>query len=61
MKLFNYQFILLAIAYNTIRSVGAYRVVDVKNCPKIASHPPPMNVHDLRADDIKIIAAMGDR
>lgn len=36
-------------------------MVDVKNCPKIASHPPPMNVHDLRADDIKVIAAMGDR
>jgi hypothetical protein len=61
MKFFSHQFISLAIVYNIIRSVGAYRVVDVKNCPKIASHPPPMNVHDLRADDIKVIAAMGDR
>lgn len=39
----------------------AMTVNDIRDCPSIAPHAPPMNVHDLRADDIAVIAALGDR
>jgi hypothetical protein len=34
---------------------------DISECPPIAPHGPPLGAYDLRADDIKVIAAIGDR
>lgn len=33
----------------------------IYECSPLAPHPPPSSVHDLRPDDIKVIAAIGDR
>lgn len=33
----------------------------ISECPPLAPHPPPSSAHDLRPDDIKVIAAIGDR
>lgn len=41
--------------------VFALTVDDISECPSIDWHRSPKSVHDLRADDIEVIAAMGDR
>lgn len=47
--------------FTVAKVIMAMTVNDITDCPPIAPHAPPMNVHDLRADDIRVIAAMGDR
>lgn len=39
----------------------ALEVVDINDCPPLPPRERPTSVHDLRIDDIKVIAAMGDR
>ncbi|KAG1109753.1 hypothetical protein G6F42_015557 [Rhizopus arrhizus] len=38
----------------------ALEVVDINDCPPLPPRERPTSVHDLRIDDIKVIAAMGD-
>lgn len=47
--------------FSVVKVLMAMTVNDIRDCPSIAPHAPPMNVHDLRADDIAVIAALGDR
>ncbi|KAI8083693.1 hypothetical protein BDF21DRAFT_336998 [Thamnidium elegans] len=35
-------------------------VTDISQCPTLSPRTPPTSVHDLRADDIKVIGALGD-
>jgi hypothetical protein len=49
---------MIALAKTVVLALTA---PDVSLCPPIPPHAPPTNVHDLRADDIKVIAALGDR
>lgn len=39
----------------------ALDVLDISDCPPLPPREGPSSVHDLRVDDIKVIAAMGDR
>lgn len=39
---------------------GGY-TADITECPSLTPRSPPSSVHDLRPDDIKVIAALGDR
>lgn len=47
-----------AILFNSVLTLTAK---DISECPPIPRHSPPTSVHDLRADDIRVIAALGDR
>ncbi|KAI9272278.1 SGNH hydrolase-type esterase domain-containing protein, partial [Helicostylum pulchrum] len=35
-------------------------VTEISQCPTLSPRTPPTSVHDLRADDIKVIGALGD-
>lgn len=39
----------------------ALEAVNINDCPQLPPRERPTSVHDLRVDDIKVIAAMGDR
>ncbi|KAI9266288.1 hypothetical protein EDC94DRAFT_515941 [Helicostylum pulchrum] len=47
----------IAILFNSVFSLTANHISE---CPPIPHHSPPKSVHDLRADDIRVIAALGD-
>ncbi|KAK4520124.1 uncharacterized protein ATC70_008254 [Mucor velutinosus] len=38
----------------------ALEAIDINDCPQLPPRERPTSVHDLRVDDIKVIAAMGD-
>lgn len=42
-------------------TVWAFEAIDINDCPQLPSRPRPTSVHDLRVDDIEVIAALGDR
>lgn len=45
-----------------ISSVISLNVTSIQNCPYLTPRStPPVDVNDLRIDDIKIIGALGDR
>ncbi|KAI9360091.1 hypothetical protein BD770DRAFT_318778 [Pilaira anomala] len=44
-----------------LNTVFALTADDISECPSIDWHRSPKSVHDLKADDIEVIAAMGDR
>lgn len=39
----------------------ALNVASIDKCPPLIPRNPPINVNDLRVDDIKVIGALGDR
>lgn len=50
--------VLLLVSVSYVYSMGAN---DISGCPPLPKRAPPTSVFDLRADDIKVIAALGDR
>ncbi|KAI8385732.1 hypothetical protein BD560DRAFT_322042 [Blakeslea trispora] len=50
---------LVVLSYILV-SVNGFYVSDMKDCPKIGSHAIATDIKDLRINDIKIVAAMGD-
>lgn len=59
-RAFVFTSLVVALLAKTV-VVLALSASDVALCPPIAPHAPPTSVHNLRADDIKVIAALGDR
>lgn len=54
--------VLNVLSLFTLVSIGfAKNVSDVKDCPALSRRTPSISVNDLRADDIKVIGALGDR
>lgn len=52
---------LIALAASVV-SVVALNVTSISECPALTTRTsPPEDVTDLRADDIKILGALGDR
>ncbi|RCI07041.1 hypothetical protein CU098_013762 [Rhizopus stolonifer] len=49
--------VLLLVSVSYVYSMGAN---DISGCPPLPKRAPPTSVFDLRADDIKVIAALGD-
>jgi hypothetical protein len=58
-----YKFIsLFMLALTALASVDAsMNVTDIKECPTLTPRAAPTSVHDVRADDIKVVGALGDR
>lgn len=52
-------FISLLVALSPAEAVR--NVTDISQCPLLTPRNCPTSVHDLRADDIKVIGALGDR
>ncbi|CEG71333.1 hypothetical protein RMATCC62417_07082 [Rhizopus microsporus] len=51
---------LLFLLGGLVALVSALSFPDISQCPPLPQRSPPESVHDLRPDDIKVIAAMGD-
>lgn len=54
-------FILYAITAFFACSAYSLNVTRISMCPLLSSRPAPTSIHDLRADDVKVIGALGDR
>jgi hypothetical protein len=53
---------LFVLTLGVIASVNASKnVTDINECPSLTPRTIPSSVHDLRADDIKVVGALGDR
>ncbi|KAI7892204.1 uncharacterized protein EV154DRAFT_419179 [Mucor mucedo] len=50
----------ITVFLSFIQVILSITVKDIRDCPAIAPHAPPRNIHDLRVDDITVIAALGD-
>lgn len=51
----------ISVIFSIIQIIMSLTVKDINDCPAIDPHAPPRDIHDLRADDITVIAALGDR
>lgn len=51
---------LIALVTLTIITV-AKNVTNIAKCPPLTPRGQPTNVNNLRADDIKVVGALGDR
>lgn len=52
---------LLLLSVISIVSVASINVTNIDECPSLTPRASPDSVHDLRADDIKVVGALGDR
>lgn len=51
----------LYFAVFLLTNCWALEVADVKDCPVIQSTGRATSIHNLKANDIEVIAALGDR
>lgn len=52
---------LLLIPVAVSAADGPVYASSINQCPKLNKRPKPSSVHDLRPDDIEIVATIGDR
>lgn len=57
-KMLSVLFIVIAFYASIAYSVN---VTHISECPSLSSRTAPTSVHDLRADDVKVMGALGDR
>lgn len=64
----HFAFMFKLLIYCALLTQAVFAVADgpvfapsIDQCPKLNKRPKPSSVHDLRPDDIEVVAAIGDR
>ena len=62
MLAFTIQLVTIAVAQQSPGPADGTYVKEISECPHLKPRSsPPAGPHDLRPDDIKVVAALGDR